>query len=77
MLADKDISKEDILTAYGKPIYYDRGGEEHYNIISAVHKSLRDSDGDAACYRIQRMLQGGEDPLYICRRLIRFASEDV
>ena len=77
LLADKDISKEDILTAYGKPIYYDRGGEEHYNIISAVHKSLRDSDGDAACYRIQRMLQGGEDPLYICRRLIRFASEDV
>lgn len=77
MLAAKEPTREDILTAFGKPVYYDRDGEEHYNIISAVHKSLRDSDGDAACYRIQRMLAGGEDPLYICRRLIRFASEDI
>ncbi|MEI7477030.1 MAG: hypothetical protein WCJ81_00270 [bacterium] len=45
--------------------------------MSAVHKSLRDSDGSAACYWIQRMLQGGEDPMYICRRLLRFASEDI
>ena len=57
--------------------YYDRDGEEHYNIISAVHKSLRDSDPNAACYWIQRMLIAGEDPLYIARRLLRFASEDI
>ena len=49
----------------------------HYNIISAIHKSLRDSDGDAACYWVQRMLMGGEDPLYLARRLLRFASEDI
>ncbi len=71
------LNAEAILAAYGKPVYYDRNGEEHYNIISAVHKSLRDSDGDAACYRIMRMLKWGEDPLYVCRRLIRFASEDI
>lgn len=75
--AEGTLNAEAVLTAYGKPVYYDRNGEEHYNIISAVHKSLRDSDGDAACYRIMRMLQWGEDPLYICRRLIRFASEDI
>ncbi|MBP6911278.1 hypothetical protein KBC03_06915 [Patescibacteria group bacterium] len=51
------LNAEAILAAYGKPVYYDRNGEEHYNIISAVHKSLRDSDGDAACYRIMRMLK--------------------
>lgn len=71
------LTPEVILHAYGKPVYYDRNGEEHYNIISAVHKSLRDSDGDAACYWIMRMLQWWEDPLYICRRLVRFASEDI
>lgn len=71
------LHAESILAAYGKPVYYDRDGEEHYNIISAVHKSLRDSDPDAACYRIMRMLKWWEDPLYICRRLIRFASEDI
>lgn len=71
------LNAEAILAAYGKPVYYDRNGEEHYNIISAVHKSLRDSDPDAACYRIMRMLKWWEDPLYICRRLIRFASEDI
>lgn len=77
LLSSEIVTREDVLSAYGKPVYYDRDGEEHYNIISAVHKSLRDSDGDAACYRIQRMLQGWEDPLYICRRLLRFASEDI
>lgn len=71
------LDPQTILIAYGKPVYYDRNGEEHYNIISAVHKSLRDSDADAACYRVQRMLQWWEDPLYICRRLVRFASEDI
>lgn len=56
---------------------YDKDGEEHYNLISALHKSLRDSDPDGALYWLYRMLESGEDPLYICRRLIRFASEDV
>ena len=52
-------------------------GEEHYNLISALHKSMRNSDPDAAIYWMCRMLEGGENPLYIARRLIRFASEDV
>ena len=56
---------------------YDKGAEEHFNLISAFHKSLRGSDVDAALYWMHRMLQGGEEPLYILRRLIRFASEDV
>lgn len=56
---------------------YDKGGEEHYNIISALHKSLRGSDPDAGLYWLARMLESGEDPLYVVRRLIRFASEDV
>jgi putative ATPase len=56
---------------------YDKGGEEHYNIISALHKSLRGSDADAALYWMARMLESGEDPLYVARRLVRFASEDV
>ena len=56
---------------------YDKTGEEHYNIISALHKSMRDSDPDAALYWVARMLEAGEDPLYIARRLVRFASEDV
>ena len=56
---------------------YDRDGEEHYTLISAMHKSLRDSDGDAAIYWIWRMLAGGEDPRYIARRMMNFASEDV
>jgi len=58
-------------------LYYDKHGEEHYNIISALHKCLRDSDPDAALYWLARMLEAGEDPLYVARRLIRFASEDV
>ncbi len=60
-----------------KALLYDKNGEEHYNLISAVHKSLRDSDPDAAVYWTVRMLESGEDPLYIVRRMVRFASEDV
>lgn len=56
---------------------YDKGGEEHYNIISALHKSLRGSDADAALYWLGRMLEAGEEPLYVARRLVRFASEDI
>ena len=56
---------------------YDKGGEEHYNIISALHKSMRNSDPDAAVYWLARMLEAGEDPLYVARRLVRFASEDI
>ena len=58
-------------------LLYDRAGEEHYNIISALHKSMRGGDANAALYWLGRMLEGGEDPLYIARRLIRFASEDI
>lgn len=60
-----------------KTLLYDKNGEEHYNIISALHKSMRNSDADAAVYWLARMLEGGEDPLYIARRLVRFASEDI
>jgi putative ATPase len=60
-----------------RALMYDKGGEQHYNIISALHKSVRDSDPDAALYWLLRMVQGGEDPLYIARRLIRMAIEDV
>ena len=60
-----------------KALLYDKHGEEHYNVISALHKSMRNSDPDAAVYWLARMLEGGEDPLYIARRCIRFAAEDV
>ena len=60
-----------------KSLLYDKKGEEHYNLISALHKSMRNSDPDAAVYWLARMLEAGEDPLYVARRLIRFASEDV
>ena len=60
-----------------KMLLYDKQGEEHYNLISALHKSLRNSDPDAGLYWLARMLEAGEDPLYIVRRLIRFASEDI
>lgn len=60
-----------------KSLLYDKKGEEHYNIISALHKSMRNSDPDAAVYWLARMLEAGEDPLYVARRLIRFASEDI
>jgi putative ATPase len=60
-----------------KTLLYDKDGEEHYNLISALHKSLRGSDPDAALYWLGRMLEAGEDPLYIARRMVRFASEDI
>ena len=60
-----------------KSLLYDKKGEEHYNLISALHKSMRNSDPDAAVYWLARMLEAGEDPLYVARRLVRFASEDV
>jgi len=63
--------------AQRRTLLYDKAGEEHYNLISALHKSLRDSDPDAALYWLTRMLEAGEDRLYIARRLVRFASEDV
>ncbi|MCI8348466.1 MAG: replication-associated recombination protein A [Firmicutes bacterium] len=60
-----------------KSLLYDKSGEEHYNLISALHKSMRNSDPDAAVYWLARMLEAGEDPLYIARRVTRFASEDI
>ena len=60
-----------------RALLYDKGGEEHFNIISALHKSIRNSDADAAVYWLARMLEAGEDPLYVARRLVRFASEDI
>lgn len=73
-MIDLDCVQE---SAQSRNIRYDHAGEEHYNLISALHKSLRDSDPDGGLYWMTRMLEGGEDPLYIARRLIRFASEDV
>ena len=70
----KDIIEE-CLTK--KTFLYDKNGEEHYNIISALHKSMRNSDPDAAVYWLARMLEAGEDPIYIARRITRFASEDI
>lgn len=64
-------------TLQHKTLRYDAAGEEHYNLISALHKSMRDSDPDGAAYWLGRMLASGEDPLYIARRMIRFASEDI
>ena len=63
--------------AENRALLYDKTGEEHYNLISALHKSMRNSDADAAVYWLARMLEAGEDPLYVARRLVRFASEDV
>jgi putative ATPase len=72
------ISPEDVgEAAQRRALPYDRAGEEHYNIISALHKALRGSDPDAGLYWLARMLEAGEDPLYVARRLMRFASEDV
>lgn len=73
-----DITKADVEEALQSAyLRYDKGGEEHYNIISALHKSLRGSDADASLYWMARMLEAGEDPLYVARRLVRFASEDI
>ncbi len=74
---EKTIDIKDIEKASQKNLYYDKHGEEHYNLISAAHKSMRSSNPSAASYWISRMLEAGEDPLYIARRLLRFASEDV
>jgi len=72
------ITPADVQEALQKRILlYDKSGEEHFNLISALHKSLRNSDADASLYWLARMLHAGEDPLYIARRLVRFASEDV
>ncbi|HEY6867044.1 MAG TPA: replication-associated recombination protein A, partial [Candidatus Eisenbacteria bacterium] len=72
------ITVEDVRRALAsRHLRYDRAGEEHYNLISALHKSLRDSDPHAGLYWVARMLAAGEDPLYVARRLVRFASEDV
>ena len=74
----RHIKKEDLREILERKAYlYDKSGEEHYNIISALHKSLRGSDPDAALYWLGRMLEAGEDPLYIARRMVRFASEDI
>ena len=87
LLAERDISDKgekqhitikDLESALQKKsLVYDKSGEEHYNLISAFHKSLRGSDPDAALYWLERMLSAGEDPLYLARRMVRFASEDV
>jgi putative ATPase len=72
------ITREAIEQAISeKTLLYDKNGEEHYNLISALHKSMRNSDCDAAVYWLARMLESGEDPLYVARRIIRFASEDI
>ncbi|MHC4661968.1 MAG: replication-associated recombination protein A [Planctomycetota bacterium] len=72
------ITKDFVLkAAQKKALLYDKGAEEHFNIISALHKSMRGSDVQASLYWLGRMLEGGEDPLYIARRLVRFASEDI
>ncbi len=73
-----EISRQDVETAIQrKALSYDKAGEEHYNLISAFHKSLRGSDPDAAMYWLARMMEAGEDPFYIARSMVRFASEDI
>src|SRR5581483_7022431 len=73
-----EITSEIIQDALQKLVLlYDKAGEEHYNLISALHKSVRNSDPDASLYWLARMLEAGEDPLYIARRLVRMAVEDV
>jgi putative ATPase len=75
---ERKIARSVVEEAFQKKfLLYDKGGEEHYNLISAFHKSLRGSDPDAALYWLGRMLAAGEDPLFIARRMVRFASEDV
>jgi putative ATPase len=74
----KAVTLNDLEEAYQKrSLRYDKAGEEHYNLISALHKSLRDSDPDGALYWLARMLEAGETPMYLLRRMVRFASEDV
>jgi putative ATPase len=72
------ITLETVEDAFQKrAVLYDRAGDQHYDMISALHKSMRDSDPDASVYWVAMMLEGGEDPLYIARRMVRFASEDI
>ena len=72
------VSRDTVAQVLERPLpVYDKSGEQHYNLISALHKAVRGSDADGALYWLARMLAGGEDPLYIARRLVRFASEDV
>jgi putative ATPase len=74
----RTLSKDHLRSALQRThLHYDKSGEEHYNVISALHKSLRGSDANAALYWLARQLESGEDPLYIARRLVRFASEDI
>jgi putative ATPase len=76
--ASRALTTDDLESALQRKILqYDKAGEEHYNLISALHKSLRNSDPDASLYWLGRMLEAGEDPVYIARRMVRFASEDV
>ncbi|RMD89794.1 MAG: replication-associated recombination protein A, partial [Alphaproteobacteria bacterium] len=78
LAGDRVLGTDDLLRLeMRRAPAYDKDRDEHYNLISALHKSLRGSDPDAALYWFARMIEGGEDPLYIARRLIRFASEDV
>ena len=86
IITNSDIDKEGVINVTRenieecltkKTLLYDKDGEEHYNIISALHKSMRNSDPDAAVYWLARMLEAGEEPLYIARRIVRFASEDI
>ncbi len=78
LVHDKQIGQEEVQEALQKrTLLYDKSGEEHFNLISALHKSLRNSDVDASLYWLARMISSGEDPLYIARRLVRFASEDI
>ena len=72
------VTRQTVEQCIGKKtLLYDKNGEEHYNLISALHKSMRNSDPNAAVYWLARMLEAGEDPLYVARRLVRFASEDI
>jgi len=77
LAAREGITKEDIKQSLTKTLVYDRGGDQHYDSISAFHKSVRGGDADAALYYLARMLQSGEDPLFVARRMVVIASEDV
>lgn len=78
MAVNKEITEDNIKEALQKSyLIYDKNGEEHYNVISALHKSMRGGDADASLYWLGRMLEAGEDPLFIARRIVRFASEDI
>jgi putative ATPase len=74
----REFNEQDIKDAIQQAVLrYDKAGENHYNLISALHKSMRNSDADASLYWLARMLEAGEDPMYVARRVVRFASEDI